>query len=243
MLYRKPVSIVLALLLFACAISFIVFSIVGVVNTFKDLGSDPDIQPIIQSLSAELPGDGPNVFMTVLLWGMLLWRYGAAVLLAVMCIVLAILLLVRSGRKVHPMPLAIWGGGVLFFSLITAVFCYLKFFPDAADVGYTGAWPFTIFNLSGPSLLGPAITAMVSFIVGVFVCIFASALYRHIRSGTLAPLPEPAPRFVPATAPPQPSPQVTSAEESLKKLLLLKESGLVTAEEYEVKRSEIIRRM
>ncbi len=239
MLSRRPLSIVLALFLFACAISFIVFALVGVLEALDRLAGDPDVQPVVQGLMQELPGDGSDMFLTILLWGMLFWRYAAVGLLAVMCIFLAVFLLARSGRKVHPMPLAVWGGGVLFLSLVAAIFCFLKSFPDAADVGYLGAWPFALFNLAGPALLGPAVTAAVSFVIGLFVCIFASALYRHIRAGTLAPLPEPS--RIPAYA--SVSEQLGSAEDSLKKLHALKEAGLVTEVEYEQMRADIIKRM
>jgi hypothetical protein len=228
MLSRRPLSILMALLLFACAISFIVFSTLGALSflnsaTTGALGNSSFVQNLISGFSTS----SAEVFLFFSLYGVMFWRLGAMVLLALMCIILAIVLLVRSGRKVNPMPTAIWGGGVMFVSLFVGVFCSLNSVFSLTPPGDSLGEYIALMNTG---ILGSAITAVISFIVGIFVCGFASALYSHAKRGLLADLPDPAPRVVPAAAP-QAAPAALSAEESLKKLLELKESGLITPEE------------
>lgn len=237
MLSRRPLSICMALLLFACAISFIVFSALGafsVLGSISSLGNTPFVQNLISGFSAE----SALSFLNVTLVGVMFWRVGVVLVLALMCVILGIVLIARSSRRVNPMPTAVWGGGVLFVSLIVASFCALH---SMFSLSHAGDSLQDYVVLLNTGILGSAITAVISFIVGIFVCCFASALYRHAKRGQLADLPEPASSVAPAAAPQ--SQMAPSAEQSLKKLQELKEAGLISPEEYEEKRADIIKRM
>jgi hypothetical protein len=226
---RRSVSIFLAFIFIACAIALIVFTTINVINDIK-VANDMMINYQGSASSSE------NALLNATLWNNMYYGLQAAAgLLAVMCIILAAVLLTRAGRKVKPVSLAIWGSGVTFFALLTAAFCLqnvIIFSIVLQGVDTTAQKP--------PEFVGLAIAAAAAFIAGAVVCFFASALYRAIGSGTLKEL---AVRAAPVYAAVTPQPQAVSPTEALQKLAALKEAGLITPEEFDSKRAEIIQRM
>ena len=149
MLFRKTLSIVLAAVFFACAASFI-----AVLFYLLQLSSF--------AFSVLLTASNLNVVALMLL-----------------CIILGIVLLACAGRKVRPVQVAVWGAGVLFFSLsfsyqvATVIYNIIIGYAVQLDI-------FSILMLAG---------ILVSFLAGIAACAFAAALNRRLVKGTLKELP------------------------------------------------------
>jgi hypothetical protein len=192
---RKTVSIVLASIFFACAASFIAV----LINLLQ-----------LSAFSFSILLNTANLNALVLL---------------LLCIIVGIVLLACAGRKVRPVAVAVWGAGVLFFSLSFLYEVVTSFYNIIVNNSFGQQSIFSIIALVG---------IVLSLFAGIIVCVFAAALNRRLVNGTLKALPVKMQQA--ATDAPQP-------QDSLQMLASLKEAGLLTEEEYEQKRKDYLSKM